>query len=175
MSEPATRGLDLRLQSLPGRATLERLYPGVLAAGTIGLAATWLGQQYKSPVMLFALLIGMAFHFLHEDSRCTAGIEFASKNVLRVGVALLGARITAEQIFSLGLMPLATVLAATGSTIVLGGLLARRFGLSRRFGVLSGGAVGICGASAALAISSVLPSSPERERDTIVTVVTVTA
>jgi len=42
------------------------------------------------------------------------------------------------------------------------------------FGVLSGGAVGICGASAALAIASVLPRTPESERDTILTVVTVT-
>jgi uncharacterized integral membrane protein (TIGR00698 family) len=175
MSELATRGADARLQSLLGWEYVQRLYPGLLAAGTIGLAAAWLGQQYKSPVMLFALLIGMAFHFLYEDSRCAPGIEFAAKTVLRVGVALLGARITAEQIFSLGLTPLATVLLATGSTIALGGLAARWFGLSRRFGVLSGGAVGICGASAALAISSVLPPSPERERDTIVTVVTVTA
>jgi uncharacterized integral membrane protein (TIGR00698 family) len=173
MSELAAHGLAL--QSLPGWAHFRRLYPGFLAAGTIGLAATWLGQQYKSPVMLFALLIGMAFHFLHEDGRCAPGIEFVSKSVLRAGVALLGARITAEQIFGLGLTPLATVLLATGSTIVLGGLAARWFGLSRRFGILSGGAVGICGASAALAISSVLPPSPERERDTIVTVVTVTA
>jgi uncharacterized integral membrane protein (TIGR00698 family) len=53
--------------------------------------------------------------------------------------------------------------------------LARRLGLSRRFGILSGGSVGICGASAALAIASVLPPSADRERDTIVTVVTVTA
>jgi uncharacterized integral membrane protein (TIGR00698 family) len=173
MSELASHGLDVRLQRLSGWA--QRLYPGALAAGTIGLAATWLGQQYKSPVMLFALLIGMAFHFLYEDSRCAPGIEFASKTVLRVGVALLGARITAEQIFSLGLTPLLTVLVATGSTIVLGGLAARWFGLSRLFGILSGGSVGICGASAALAISSVLPPSPERERDTIVAVVTVTA
>jgi uncharacterized integral membrane protein (TIGR00698 family) len=90
-------------------------------------------------------------------------------------VALLGARITAEQIFGLGAMPLITVVVATGSTILLGGLAARWFGLSRQFGILSGGAVGICGASAALAISSVLPPSADRERDTIVTVVTVTA
>jgi pimeloyl-ACP methyl ester carboxylesterase len=40
--------------------------------------------------MLFALLIGMAFHFLHEEGRCVAGIEFASRNILRLGVALLG-------------------------------------------------------------------------------------
>jgi uncharacterized integral membrane protein (TIGR00698 family) len=40
--------------------------------------------------------------------------------------------------------------------------------------VLSGGAVGICGASAALAIASVLPRTRESERDTLLTVVTVT-
>jgi uncharacterized integral membrane protein (TIGR00698 family) len=175
MSDAAGRSLDLRLLPLPGRAQVRRLYPGLLAAGTIGLAATFLGEQYKSPVMLFALLIGMAFHFLYEDARSAPGIDFAAKTILRVGVALLGARITAEQILGLGLLPLVTVATATGSTIVLGGLLARRLGLSRRFGILSGGSVGICGASAALAISSVLPPSPERERDTIVTVVTVTA
>jgi uncharacterized integral membrane protein (TIGR00698 family) len=48
-------------------------------------------------------------------------------------------------------------------------------GLKRDFGILSGGAVGICGASAALAIASVLPKTPEAERDTILTVVVVTA
>jgi uncharacterized integral membrane protein (TIGR00698 family) len=53
--------------------------------------------------------------------------------------------------------------------------LARRLGLSSMFGVLSGGAVAICGASAALAIASVLPRSETRERDTILTVVSVTA
>ncbi|MEI8396841.1 MAG: putative sulfate exporter family transporter [Rhodospirillaceae bacterium] len=47
--------------------------------------------------MLFGLLFGMAFHFLHEDGRCAAGIEFSSRTILRVGIALLGARITAAQ------------------------------------------------------------------------------
>jgi len=40
--------------------------------------------------------------------------------------------------------------------------------------VLSAGAVGICGASAALAISSVLPSTPERQRETVFTIAAVT-
>ena len=156
-------------------ARLDTIYPGVLAAGTIGLAATWLSQHYGAPVMLFALLIGMAFHFLHEDGRCVAGIEFTSKAVLRVGVALLGAKITLGQILGLGLMPIATVVAGVVTTIGLGFLAARLFGQSRAFGVLSGGAVAICGASAALAIASVLPRRENSERDTILTVVTVTA
>jgi uncharacterized integral membrane protein (TIGR00698 family) len=156
------------------RAFVRRVYPGLLVAATIALAATWLSDQYRSPVMLFALLFGMTFHFLYEEGRCVAGIEFSSKAVLRVGVALLGARITAHQILELGAMPIATVTAAIITTIALGAFAARSLGLTRSFGVLSGGAVAICGASAALAIASVLPRTSESERDTIVTVVTVT-
>lgn len=141
----------------------------------IALAATWLAQHYGAPVMLFALLIGMAFHFLHEEGRCVPGIEFASKAILRLGVALLGARITMGEILSLGAMPIATVLLGVFSTIGLGVLVAPRLGLGRSFGALSGGSVGICGASAALALASVLPRTKESERDTILAVVTVTA
>jgi len=52
---------------------------------------------------------------------------------------------------------------------------ARIMGLSRPFGVLTSGATAICGASAALAISSVLPKGPTHERDTVFTVIGVTA
>ena len=163
------------LSRLPGMARLRILYPGLLAAGVTGLAATWLSQHYGAPVMLFALLIGMAFHFLHEEGRCVAGIDVSSKAILRVGVALLGARITVGQMLSLGIMPIAAVVVGVTTTIGLGFLVSRRLGLSRTFGVLSGGSVGICGASAALAIASVLPRGKDLERDTILTVVAVTA
>lgn len=155
--------------------TIRRTYPGLAVAGTIALAATWLSQHYQAPVMLFALLFGMAFHFLHEEGRCVAGIDTASRRVLRIGVALLGAKITIAQIAGLGVAPVVTVIVATGSTILFGAFVARRLGLTGAFGILSGGAVGICGASAALAISSVLPRTDDREHNTILTVVTVTA
>jgi len=53
-------------------------------------------------------------------------------------------------------------------------VLARSVKLSTGFGVLTGGSVAICGASAALAIASVLPRHPAHERDTVMTVVAVT-
>jgi uncharacterized integral membrane protein (TIGR00698 family) len=158
----------------PGGALLNAVYPGLLVAVTIALASTWLSQHYGAPVMLFGLLFGMAFHFLHEDGRCVAGIEFASRTVLRFGVGLLGLRVTATQIASLGFLPVLTVVVTVASTILLGALLSKRLGQSRVFGVLSGGAVAICGASAALAIASVLPRQNDSERDTILTVVVVT-
>jgi uncharacterized integral membrane protein (TIGR00698 family) len=171
--EPSAPSAPIRF--LPYSQLIHAVYPGVLAAATIAIASTWLGTHYTAPVMLFALLFGMAFHFLYEEGRCVAGIEFASRSVLRLGVALLGVRITFAQIASLGLAPVATVIAGVATTILIGVLLARRLNLSSNFGVLSGGSVAICGASAALAIASVLPSDKGRERDTILTVVLVTA
>jgi uncharacterized integral membrane protein (TIGR00698 family) len=153
-------GPPSRFASWPGAKLIHAVYPGLLVAGTIALASTWLAQHYTAPVMLFALLFG---------------IEFASRSVLRLGVGLLGVRITLAQIASLGPWPVATVVVGVATTILFGFLLARRLGLSSMFGVLSGGAVAICGASAALAIASVLPRSDTRERDTILTVVSVTA
>jgi len=163
-----------RFARLPYGNLINAIYPGLLVAATIALASTWMSQHYGAPVMLFGLLFGMAFHFLHEDGRCVAGIEFSSRTVLRFGVGLLGARITAAQISSLGIVPVLTVVVSVISTILIGAALAKRFGQNRLFGILSGGAVAICGASAALAIASVLPKRAEGERDTILTVVAVT-
>lgn len=162
------------LHRLPGGDVLFAVYPGVLVALTIALASTWLSQHYGAPVMLFGLLFGMAFNFLHEDGRCVAGIEFASRSILRAGVALLGVRITLSQMISLGPVPVITVIVGVISTILLGVFISKRMGLDRVYGILSGGAVAICGASAALAIASVLPQRSNAERDTILTVVVVT-
>jgi uncharacterized integral membrane protein (TIGR00698 family) len=159
---------------LPGAAQARALYPGLIAAGTIALAATWLSQNYNAPVMLFALLLGMAFAFLSEDARCAPGVNFASRSILRLGVALLGLRISVGQIVDLGVMPVTAVVCGVASTLALGVLLARLMGLRNEFGVLSGGAVGICGASAALAISAALPAFAQKERDTVLTVIGVT-
>src|ERR1700734_4531333 len=94
-------GPPRQFDSWPRAKLIHAVYPGVLVAGTIALASTWLAQHYTAPVMLFALLFGMAFHFLHEESRCVAGIEFASRSVLRLRVGLLGGRLTPSPIASL--------------------------------------------------------------------------
>jgi uncharacterized integral membrane protein (TIGR00698 family) len=59
-------------------------------------------------------------------------------------------------------------------TTLVGIVAARMMGLGRDFGVLTGGAVAVCGASAALAIAAVLPRTGQSERDTIFTVIGVT-
>ena len=157
-----------------GLHDVRTLAPGLIIAGLVALSASWLSEHYHAPVMLFALLLGIAVNFLSQDPRCRPGIDFASKTVLRLGVALLGMRITFGQVESLGVGPLLLTAAAVALTVLFGWLLARYTRLGEAFGVLTGGAVAICGASAALAIAAVLPKSPTHERDTVMTVVAVT-
>ena len=73
-----------------GRARARSLFPGVLACLVVAAAATFLSEHYGAPVMLFALLLGMAMNFLSGDGPCQPGIAFTGRTVLRIGVALLG-------------------------------------------------------------------------------------
>ncbi|NMG01245.1 putative sulfate exporter family transporter, partial [Aromatoleum toluolicum] len=139
------------------------------------LAASFVAEHQGGPQLLYALFFGMAFNFAAEGEKIRAGIEFASRQVLRFGVALLGARITAEQLAGLGADSIAMVAGGVVATILFGALIGRLLGRPGTEGVLTGGAVAICGASAALAISAVLPKNEENQRFTLFTVVGVTA
>jgi uncharacterized integral membrane protein (TIGR00698 family) len=150
------------------------LAPGSALAAVVALAATFVTQLHGGPQMLYALFMGVAFHYLSEEPRTRPGIDFCSRQVLRLGVGLLGARITAEQIAGLGWFTALTVVVAVVTTIACGVLMARRLGMTHAQGALSGGAVAICGASAALAISAVLPRDKHHDRFTLMVVITVT-
>ncbi|MBN8508929.1 MAG: putative sulfate exporter family transporter [Burkholderiales bacterium] len=164
---------DLSISAGAERA--RSLFPGVLACAVVAAAATFLSEHYGAPVMLFALLLGMAMNFLSGDSPCKPGIEFTARTVLRLGVALLGLRITVGQIAELGFGPVAIVVVSVVLTIGASMLVAKLMGFQSLFGLLSGGATAICGASAALAIAAALPAHPLKERATLFTVVGMSA
>lgn len=150
------------------------LLPGSGLAAVLALAASFVAQLHGGPQMLYALFFGVAPKYLSHEPRTQPGIEFCARQLLRLGVGLLGARITATQIAGLGWFTALTVIAAVLTTIGCGLLLGRRLGMSRAQGVLSGGAVAICGASAALAISAVPPRDKHHDRFTLMVVITVT-
>lgn len=154
---------------------IKQYLPGIWVAAIVGLAALFLSQHYGAPAMLFALLLGIALSFLYEETKCKAGIEFTACHILRIGVALLGLRIAFGDLAALGWKTALLLVVAIASTILIGIVLARAMGLQKRFGVLTGGAVGICGASAAMAVSAVLPDGKNKDRDTLLTIIGVTS
>ena len=94
---------------------------------------------------------------------------------LRFGVALLGLRFSIGEVAVLGWPAVSAVCAAVFLTLGFGIVWSRVLGCDRELGLLTGGAVGICGASAAMAISAVLPESEAKQRQTLFTVIGVTA
>ncbi len=154
---------------LPGK-----LLPGLLVCAVVATAAQFISEHYGAPVMLMALLLGMALHFLSVEGPCTVGIDFCGRTVLRVGVALMGVRISATLLADLGLWNIALVGAALILCIAFALLLGRFLRLRGSFALLTGGAVAICGASAAMAIASVLPRHKDSEKNLLFTVVGVT-
>ena len=151
------------------------LAPGLIAAAIVAIAALFLSEHYGASAMLFALLLGMALNFLGQEGKTVPGIQFAASIILRTGVALLGLRITFGDIAALGLPTTLWVIASVVLTILFGAAAVRLTFSQRHFGVLTGGAVAICGASAALAIAAILPKHPHHERDTSFAVIGVTA
>lgn len=156
---------------------LRRAAPGIVLCAAIAAVAFYLdtrsllrfGAVWVPPLIL-TLVIGMALQPLSTRSALKPGIEFAGRTLLRVGVALLGARLTLGQLVDGGLLPLVVAGGAVACTILFGAWAARFFGLSRDFGLLTGCATGVCGAAAAMAASAVLPKHENSDRDLAFTV-----
>ncbi|MEM5583968.1 MULTISPECIES: YeiH family protein [unclassified Roseibium] len=158
----------------PLKDRANRLFPGLVIAGLVAIAAQFLNEHYGAPAMLMAILLGMPLNFLAEEQRTAEGIAFSARSLLRLGVALLGVRISVDMVQALGLPFLLLVICGVLATIGFSLLIGRLFGKDRLFSFLSGGAVAICGASAAMAIGSILPKREHAERDLAFTVITVT-
>ena len=150
------------------------LAPGILVATLIAIAAQFLSNNYQVPSMLMALLIGMALHFLGEEGKSVNGLNFSSQIILRIGIILLGTRISADLIISLDPSIILIIAAGVFTTIIFGILLLKAFGFDWKFGVLLGGAVAICGASAAMAIAAVLPKEEKSDQQLTFVVLGVT-
>ena len=99
--------------------TVRAAMPGLLLSATIALAVRFVSDRLGGPAMLYALLFGMAFNFLTEDERFANGIRIASRNILRIGVALLGLRITTGEVMELGWPVVALIVASVVATILI--------------------------------------------------------
>lgn len=153
---------------------LKVLFPGVVVATITGITAQFLADHYATPAMLLALLLGIAVNFLGEEGKAVEGIAFSAQTLLRVGIAFLGVRISVEMTTQLGLPLVALIIGAVIATIAFGMLIAKFFGYRWRFALLTAGSVAICGASAAMAISAILPKDDRSEQRLLFTVMGVT-
>lgn len=106
--------------------------------------------------MIAALLWGILVGPFFRATRFAPGVEFSSREILRVGVALLGFRIAFTDVASHGWVTPAIVLICVGVGLFSAIVIGRMLGQSPKIAFLIGCGVSICGVSAILAVSSIL-------------------
>ncbi|MBB3860399.1 putative integral membrane protein (TIGR00698 family) [Novosphingobium hassiacum] len=134
----------------------DTVFHGLAICAIAAAAAAWLSEHYHFPIILLGLLIGLSLSFVAKDPRSHLGLDFASRTCLRFGIVLLGLQVTFGQIGSLGPEPFAALIAIMTVTFLAGIVGARLVGQSLYTGILAGGATAICGASAAMALYSII-------------------
>jgi uncharacterized integral membrane protein (TIGR00698 family) len=160
-------------------ANIRRLLPGLALSFLVAVAAATsaplVAPVVPIPAMVIALLLGIALNPLASRPMYQAGLVFCLKTILRWAVALLGLRIALGEIAALGWATALLVIVAMVATLAAGFLLARVLALEAGYGALAGAGTAVCGASATLATSIVLPDYKGKETDVAFVVVAVNA
>lgn len=153
--------------------------PGVALSAAVAvaayLAAPYVARAMPIPAMVLALVIGIALNPLANKLAVKPGMAFCVRTVLRWAVALLGLRVALADIAALGLTTGVMIVVSMIVTLLSGFFFARMSGRQAGFGALVGAATAVCGASATLATSTVVPEYPGKEADIAFVVVAVNA
>ncbi|MFL2802835.1 MAG: YeiH family protein [Paracoccaceae bacterium] len=147
---------------------------GLITVLIIAIISLLLSSYYSTPKLLFAILIGMSVSHLSFKKSFKKGIQFTSDPILKLGVSLLGFRLSFDKITELGGVSLIVILFLILLTILFGYFFSIILLKNKNFGLLSAGSVAICGASAAIAVFSILPKDKIGNKDLSLVIITVT-
>jgi uncharacterized integral membrane protein (TIGR00698 family) len=161
--------------------------PGIVAAVVVMLAGFWLADQIghailtaqglsgSSPVsgVPVAIVLGLLLrNTLPMPASLTPGLKFATTTVLRLGIVLVGIRLSFFDVLKLGLAGLPVVMAAIATGLIFVTWFNRKLGLPPRLGTLIAAGTSICGVTA---IVSTAPAIEADEREVAYAVANVVA
>ncbi len=165
--------------SRPMPGAMVDLFPGILLSAIVAVigyvAAPYVARVLPIPAMVIALIVGIALNPLAGWPAVKPGMAFCVRTVLRWAVALLGLRVALADIAALGLGTAALIIVSMVATIASGFVVARWYGRTPGFGALVGVGTAVCGASATLATSTVVPDYPGKQADIAFVVVALNA
>lgn len=154
----------------PGRAFVAGILLCLSGAALAVVADRLVGLS----AVLIGLVVGMILGRSGVQKWGAAGVHWSGRGLLQIGIVLLGARLSFAEAGALGWSAIAIAIGAVVVSLGFGTMIGRIAGLSSSRALLSAGAVGICGASAAMAIAALLPATARREQETVFTIAAVT-
>jgi uncharacterized integral membrane protein (TIGR00698 family) len=136
--------------------------PGLLLAFILAIAGQFLSEFIgidlmglsKSPIsaIMMAILLGVLIrNTLPLSDTFQPGIRFGLVRVLRLGIVLLGIRLSLGEAGAIGLQSLPVIIGAVTAALLIVTYLARKVGLSGRLGTLIAVGTSVCGATAIVA------------------------
>lgn len=150
--------LDLRAAS-----ARTRVFPGLAAAGAGAALGWWVHTRWSSvsPHVVAVGVGALAANVGLLPAATAPGLRIAAKRVLRLGIVLLGFRLSLGQMADLGPRALAAVVLVVLATFTGTQWLGRRLGLSPGLSLLVATGYSICGASAIAAAEPFADASDE--------------
>ncbi len=148
------------------------LLPGLLLTVLLAWASVWLSESIgrglmgfeKSPVsaVIVVIILGLTLsNLLPLPGGFEKGFAFAVKKVLRLGIIMLGIRLSVFDVFRLGAVGVPIVVICIAGAILFTSTLNRRLRLPERLGTLIAVGTSICGVSAIVATAPAIEAKDE--------------
>jgi uncharacterized integral membrane protein (TIGR00698 family) len=162
---------------------LHTIIPGLAVVILLGLLSMWLSDLIgkdlmgfeKSPIsaVMICLILGLVIRNVFKlPTFLNVGFKFSVKKLLRLGIILLGIRLSIFSVFELGLIGIPIVLICITSAVLITTYLNKKLDQPKRLGTLIAVGTAICGVSAIVATSPVIDAK-EEETAYAVAVITV--
>ncbi|HEV3120652.1 MAG TPA: putative sulfate exporter family transporter, partial [Isosphaeraceae bacterium] len=170
-AEQAMRG-SLQNQAHQVFGWLGALAPGLALASGLSFAglrgSSWLGTSVlgfaHSPIsaIMVALLLGLLIrNVIGLPSVYESGLKFCLRHILRLGIMLLGLRLSLTAVAQIGLVGLPIIVVCIATALCLVTWITRALGLPRRLGSLIAVGTSICGVSAIVATAPVIDAEDD--------------
>lgn len=151
----------------------ESPWPGVLLCAALTVLGAWISRLPVPPfttadghhpisAVLVALILGMAVrNAIPAVVKLKAGVDTVVKGWLPVGIILLGAGLDFRDLLAVAVQVAVGAGILIAIVIGLSWVLAKRFGVDGKLGLLIGAGTAICGSSAIVAVSPVVDARDE--------------
>jgi uncharacterized integral membrane protein (TIGR00698 family) len=152
--------------------TVPALLPGLVAAILLGWFSIWLSEFIgislmgfdRTPVsaVMLAILLGLITSAVVPlPQALKPGLSFAVKKVLRLGIILLGIRLTIFDVFRLGIYGIPIVVVCIAGALFFTTRINKWLRLPERLGALIAAGTSICGVSAIVATGPAIEAEDE--------------
>jgi len=148
------------------------ILPGLILAFVLAIAGQFLSELIgvklmglpKSPIsaIMMAILLGVLIrNTVSLPKLFDPGIRFGLIRILRLGIVLLGIRLSLGEVGEIGLQSLPIIIGAVAAALLIVTFLSRKLGLTGRLGTLIAVGTSICGATAIVATAPAIAAKDD--------------